>query len=355
MRLPQSLRLSSIPILFTSVLLASHVAAQNLPKLPPAGGATSTSAAATTKGAEATTTTSTSGTTSATASASAATATVPSSSDTAGLSGLPKLAQDNYPAPTVPPTADAPFMQKSNLPDGTVFIVFGGALGFFGFLILAWRGLVAWSVQRSVKRAALAQSVKYAPIRDPAFDLGKTKGPYSNPGHGSTLSLEHLGAVEQNGTGKGGMTSQSARGSLFFSPTAAAAMHTANNKVSSYHPAGYYAAGNSAPGSGSGKAHIGGGGIGLSDYRPGSQRYSRGGIIVPSPPGSPSLPSSRGVGSTYHERMGTVGLTPQTSNGSLNPSTTPHGRAPSTYLDELFESHVPASPQSEEHARGRRF
>ena len=362
MRIARRLRVSYLTLLASCVLLTSHVAAQNLPKLPPAGGtttntaaATTNTAAATTKGATATTTPGPTKTTSATTPPSSTQAASASSSDLPGLTGLPKLAQDDYPAPTVPPTADAPFMQKSNLPDGTVFIAVGAALGFFGFLVLAWRGLVAWSLHRSVKRAAMAQSAKYAPLGgDPTVNLGKTKGPYFNPGRGSTLSLDHLGTMGKGGTGKGATTSQSARGSLFFSPTAGAAMHTQSNRGSSYLPAGYYAAGNSAPSGGSGITHIGGGGIGLSSTRPESQRYSRARSIGASPPVSPNLPPSRGGESTYYGRQSTVGLTTHASNSSLNLSAAPQSRAPSAYLDDLFENHVPGSSQPEEHGRGRR-
>ena len=156
------------------------------------------------------------------------------------------------------------------------------------------------------------------------------------------------------GAGKGATTSQSARGSLFFSPTAGAAMHTQSNRGSSYLPAGYYAAGNSAPSGGSGITHIGGGGTGLSSTRPESQRYSRARSIGASPPVSPNLPPSRGGESIYYGRQSTVGLTTHASNSSLNLSAAPQSRAPSAYLDDLFENHVPGSSQPEEHGRGRR-
>ena len=202
----------------------------------------------------------------------------------------------------------------------------------------------------------MAQSAKYAPLAgDAGANVGKTKGPYYNPARGSTLSLDALGAMGKGGAGKGGTTSQSARGSLFFSPTAGAAMHTPGSRGSNYLPAGYYAAGNSAPGGGSNMTHIGGGGIGLSNLRPESHRYSRARSVGPSPPGSPSLPPSRGGEPTYHGRMSNVGLTTHASNSSLNLSAQPQSRAPSAYLDDLFENHVPVSPQPEEHGRGRRY
>ncbi len=344
MRLHQKSQLCSIQLFLIVPLLVNHVAAQDLGvKLP--GAASTTDTSSTTKSSS---TTESSSTTSPTSSASASASA--SSTDAAALTGLPKLAQDNYPAPTVPPTADAPFMQKSSLPDGTVFICVGAALGFIGLLVLAWRGLVAWSLHRSVKRAAIAQSSKYSRVGDPRANNGKSTGPYFSPGPGSTLSLDHLGA-----SGKGGIkTPSSARGSLFFSPTASTGMQTPGNRGSSYLPAGYYAAGNSAPSGGSGMAHIGGGGIGLSNLTPQNHRYSRARSIGPSPPASPSLPPSRGADSTLG-RLSTAGLTTHASNSSLNLSAPPQGRAPSAYLEDLFENHPPGTPPPEEHGRGRRF
>ncbi len=76
--------------------------------------------------------------------------------------------------------------------------------------------------------------------------------------------------------------------------------------------------------------------------------YSRARSLGPSPPGSPSLPPSRGGdvggnGNNGLRRPGPGGgLTMQASNSSLNLSVAPQSRAPSAYLDELFENHRPA-------------
>ena len=339
----QKSQLCSISFLVTIALLFNQVAAQDLDvKLPGAASTTDTSStAASSSTTESSSSTSTHSSASSSASASAV--------DAAALSGLPKLAQDDYPAPTVPPTADAPFMQKSSLPDGTVFICVGAALGFIGLLVLAWRGLVAWSLHRSVKRAANAQSSKYSRVGDSRANNRKSNGPYFSPGPGSTLSLDHLGPG-----GKGGIkTPSSARGSLFFSPTASTGMQSPGNRGSSYLPAGYYAAGNSAPSGGSGMTHIGGGGIGLSNLTPQNHRYSRARSIGPSPPGSPSLPPSRGADSTLG-KLNTAGLTMHASNSSLNLSAPPQGRAPSAYLEDLFENHPAGTPPPDDNGRGRR-
>lgn len=113
MRPPRRLQAFSLPVLLTSILFVSHVAAQNtpanLPKLPGPGAATSTTAATAKTDAAATSKTSkTSSTPTAKTSAKASA----SSTDALGVSGLPKLAQDNYPAPTVPPTANAPLCRN---------------------------------------------------------------------------------------------------------------------------------------------------------------------------------------------------------------------------------------------------
>ena len=339
----------SIPLLFVSILLVTLVTAQqNLPNINDPN-ATKLAAATTSKAAATSTTKAAAKPSTQTTSTTSATSAKASSSDAPGLTGLPKLAGDDYPAPTVPPTADAPFMQKSSLPEGTVFICVGAALGFLGFLVLAWRGLVAWSLHRSVKRAAIAQSSKYSQLGDTRTNYGKPKSPYFSPGPGSTLSLDHLAA-----SGKGGTKSASAHNSLFFSPTAGAGMQTPNNRGSGYLPAGYYASGNSAPGGGSGMTHIGGGGIGLSTLRPDSHRYSRARSTGPSPPGSPSLPPSRSGDTAYNGRLSTAGLTMHTSNSSLNLSAPPQGRAPSAYLEDLFEHHTVGRDSPEEHRRGSR-
>lgn len=354
MRLPPGLQCLSIPLLCSSILLVSHVAAQNLPPLPSSESApTATSeAAATTNDAATSQTAGTTSKPSLEATKTSATSAKAASTAPLGLTGLPKLDQDNYPAPTVPPTADAPFMQKSNLPDGTVFICVGAALGFFGFLVLAWRGLVAWSLHRSVKKAAMAQSAKYARLGDPRADPQKVKSLYAGPG--STLSLDQLGGMGPGG--KGGPKQQAGHGSLFFSPTAGASMQTQGNRGSSYLPAGYYASGNSAPGGGSGMTHVGGGngGIGLSNLGPHTHGYSRARSVGPSPPGSPSLPPSRGGDSVYGGRLSTAGLTMHASNSSLNLSPAPQSRAPSAYLEDLFANHPPGTPPPEEHRRGSR-
>lgn len=262
------------------------------------------------------------------------------------LTGLPKLPGDDYPAPTVPPTANAPFMQKSNLPEGTVFICVGAVLGFMALVVIAWRSLVAWSLHRSVRRAALAQSAKYngggRGVKMTQASHRTSKAHFYNPGPGSTLSLDQLGT-----TGRVGHRTTTARESLFFSPTAGAGMQSQGTRNSGYLPAGYYAAGNSAAGGGAGMTHMGESSASLSNLTQAqhqNHRYSRARSSGPSPPASPSLPpSSRGAeinGPVGFRRPSTAGgLTIQGSQSTLNLSMAPQSRAPSAYLEELFEKH----------------
>lgn len=288
------------------------------------------------------------------------------------LTGLPTIAGVGVPEVIVPDTAAAPFMQKSNLPDGTVFICVGAALGALGAAVLAWRGLVAWSLHRSVKRAAMAQNLAELKLSMSAVP-GKKRGMYNVVGANSNMSLDRLSAAP-TGTSKPAkpFASNTNSGtppkstSLFFSPTAGGATGLRDsmvNRSSSYLPAGYYPTGSAQPASGSPMAHIGGTGPHLSTNSlatPGNRFSTRSGI---SPPGSPSLPPSRGYDRAPPSRDGislynrnsiaTLG-TPANSRGiyghehgnpsqlSLNVpggSSVAGGRAPSAYLEDLFENH----------------
>ena len=350
MRLLRESGLSPL-LLLASLISVTNVAAQGLPKLPGSNtnaAATSGSSAAASSQAETTgsasdkPTATTTGQASGTSSGSALPA-LSSNSDAPGLTGLPKLAGDNYPPPSVPPTADAPFMQHSTLPEGTVFIAVGAALGFIGMLVIGWRGLVAWSIHRSVKQAAMAQSSKYGPGGDPRAALA-AKSPYFAPNAASSMTLDHLAP-----SGKGGVSKNpSAHNSLFFSPTAGAGMQAPSNRGSGYLPAGYYSAGGQAP---SGVTHVGGGAVPMSNLT--NMRESRRFSKNPSPPGTPSLPPSRGgpPDSPYNGRTSMQGLVNQASSSSLNLSAPPPGRAPSAYLEDLFENHPPGSLPPEENVR----
>jgi hypothetical protein len=290
------------------------------------------------------------------------------------LSGVPTIAGYGIPTMIVPWTAGAPYQQTSKLPEGTVFIVVGAILGFMGMSILAWRGLVAWSLHRSVKRAA-ANALKtdsLVKLRDPKphYSAGGLGGGTA----GSNHSLDRLSAAPTRLTktshGPPGSSPAGGRNSsLFFSPTAGAGNHSSPaaallnnpaNRSSAFLPAGYYAApGASTPSPGP----IGSTPSPLSSLNP--LHPSRAGYrpqrdFGPSPPASPSLPPSRpsteqlrrGNGgyaggyervSGYGGQMGTAGLYSQSSTSQLNlhvPGGALNGqRAPSANLEELFENH----------------
>ncbi|KAF1953962.1 hypothetical protein CC80DRAFT_418906 [Byssothecium circinans] len=288
------------------------------------------------------------------------------------ISDAPPIAGVGVPAIKVPDTAAAPYMQKSSLPDGTVFICVGALLAFLGAAVLAWRGLVAWSLHRSVKRAAMAQNM--ADLKAMSAVPGKKRGMYNVVGASSTMSLDHLAAAP-TGTSRPPKPFASTNTStppkstsLFFSPTAGGSTGLRDsvvNRSSTYLPAGYYAAGNAQPAQGSPLTHVGGNHPGhLSTYSvhsPGNRFSTRSGV---SPPVSPSLPPSRGYdrappsrdGMSIYNRnsVATLGVPSQQrgvyqNENNSNPSqlslnapggtNVPGGRAPSAYLEDLFENH----------------
>ncbi|EEH04386.1 conserved hypothetical protein [Histoplasma capsulatum G186AR] len=255
------------------------------------------------------------------------TTTDPSTTTTNG--NLPSITSDSpfslpplfkIPTPQVPPAAGAPYLEVSSLPEGTIFIAVGAALGLFGLIVFLWRVLVAWSINRSVRRAATRPEQSDS---TPALLNKRKSGVYPQLAPGSSMSMEKMGG---SGARLSGLPprNHTPNSSLFFSPTAGAGMHTSGNRGSGYLPAGYYAAGAA---SGPGQS------IGLSPLGPQTQGYTRtrsaSGIT---PPGSPSLaPTSRGGG---HEQG-------YPSTSSVNLSVAPQGRAPSAYLEDLFENHNP--------------
>ncbi|GIZ49373.1 hypothetical protein CKM354_001240300 [Cercospora kikuchii] len=285
------------------------------------------------------------------------------------LTGLPTIAGAGVPEIGVPYTANAPFMQKSSMPEGTVFIAVGAVLAFLGACVLAWRGLVAWSINRSVKRAALA-SIRGEKHGAWGGSQGySTKSAYYKEYEaGSSMSLDHLTA---NGkTQKPGKHDDSHRHSsappagLFFSPTAQASNRASsytvdNNRSSAFLPAGYYASPSAdAPAGGRNSTVIGG--SHLAPYA----RNSHIGGASPSPPGSPNptLPGSRST-TNFHgdSRAGlrTASRGPPSRDGYgggrgshlyTHPSSSslavgqsqsdlPGQRAPSAIFDDMLDVH----------------
>ncbi|KAL9588654.1 MAG: hypothetical protein Q9203_002548 [Teloschistes exilis] len=308
---PTSLAPSKATSLLLLSLFSGHIVAQNLPPLTSnADDSSPTTAAAATNSKPDTKSTAKADTNTANAKASKMAAkptALAADNDAAMPSALPTLAGVKAPTPSVPPTTNAPYMQKSNLPQGTVFICVGAGLAFIGLVVLAWRGLVAWSLHRSVRKAAMAPSVQYTQLSDGKSRSNTPGTTLYSAGPGSTLSHDRLTA-----TSKPGSKTHTARSSLFFSPTAGAGMQTPGNRASGYLPAGYYAAGNAAAGGGVPMTQIGGG----SGARQGD-RYSRARSAGPSPPGTPSLLSSRGAEVAYG-RPSTAGLSTQPSTKILS-------------------------------------
>lgn len=271
----------------------------------------------------------------------------PSATDRPALTGLPKIAgQYSYPPASVPPTQNAPYVRVSNLPEGTVFIAVGAGLGFMAVCVLLWRGIVVWSLHRSVKRAALNQELAdtKALFRTPVAPTFK----YSD--RESTSSLPNIGVRKG---GKGGRPSTTthhpaASQSLFFSPTASMAgaggLSLHSNRGSNYLPAGYYAAGASSPAGGVGMTHIGSASrenINLTGLRPNSQGYSMGRNMGITPPDSPGLGCPPPLGHRLNPSMSTLELNPRTTAA----------RAPSAYLEDLFDESGAALGQHPQRGR----
>ena len=219
----------------------------------------------------------------------------------------------SYPPPTVPPTVNAPFMQRSSLPNGTVFIAVGAILGTFGLAILVWRAIVACLLHRSVERAALAQ---HTATEKSAF-LAPPAAFYKNNERESSPSLG-AGARGVRRTNRGPTPSATpSQSNLFFSPTAAGSS-SLTGRDSRYMPSGFYAAGQSPS-----PAH--GHSISLTNLRPDSRggQLSRNTMREPSPDGSPQfIPAV--------QRR-------DPSMSSLNLNRPPSQRAPSTYLEDLLD------------------
>lgn len=240
-----------------------------------------------------------------------------------GPSDLPTLTgiynTFSYPPPTVPPTENAPFMQTSSLPDGTVFIAVGAILGAFGAAVLIWRGIVACLLHRSVERAAVAQHAANDKTKFPAPPAQFYK--YSD--HESKVSL-----TANRRTTRGHIPSSTpSQTNLFFSPTAPGTGHQPRDSRAGFLPNGFYPAGGSTSPQGA-LAHQNS--ISLTNLRP-SSRGQIASFVGPSPPESPSFGPSRSNPALRN-----------VSTSSLNrPSSQ---RAPSAYLEDLLDENPQAFP-----------
>ncbi|KAI1131957.1 hypothetical protein F5Y10DRAFT_232341 [Nemania abortiva] len=259
----------------------------------------------------------TSSASSSTTTSASSTSSVPALSTTTNTGSLPPLPTTSasgtysYPAPTVPPTKNAPFMQHSTLPQGTVFIAVGSILGAFAVAILVWRAVVACLLHRSVKRATLAQQVandknSYPPPSAPFYK-------YSD--HASSISLGNTVGTRPTRKSRGPIPSTTSQSNLFFSPTAGAGAGGAANRESRFLPSGFYASGTASPQQGHGHS------ISMTNLRPDSRGHGR--TVEPSPPESPNLAPPD---------MGRRNL----SSSTINLNRPPSGRAPSAFLEDLL-------------------
>lgn len=148
------------------------------------------------------------------------------------LTDLPTLSgYYSYPPPSVPPTTDAPYMQRTNLPENFVFIVVGACIAFVALLIIAWHIGTSWSINRRFRRhegtgASAIGKASYTALNDTKH---KPQAPSSH-------EMRDVGSLPAN---------FSSVPSLFFSPTAEVARHSGrppSSRDASYGhlPAGHY-------------------------------------------------------------------------------------------------------------------
>lgn len=255
------------------------------------------------------------------------------STSTTAASDMPSLSSTTnaagtsiptYPAATVPPTSNAPYMQTSSMPDGTIFIAVGAILGAFGLAILLWRAIIACQLHRSVEKAAMAQHLANDkatfPIPPAPFYKYSDHDSAPNVGSGRGVRRTTRGPIP---------SSTPSQTNLFFSPTAATSANPREsvyrdspNRDSSYRdsrflPAGFYAAGQASPQNVDG---VNDSSISLNNLRPESRGHVRGLSNSDSPGFGPQRsPAGRDV-----------------SSSSVNLNATGDERAPSAYLDDLL-------------------
>ncbi|KAM3546707.1 hypothetical protein ARSEF1564_000283 [Beauveria bassiana] len=247
-----------------------------------------------------------------------------------GITGLPTLtniaAIPTYPPPAVPDTKDAPFMQSSSAPEGTVFIAVGAILGAFFLAVLIWRAIVSLLLHRSVERASKAQHVantKKKSAAAAAFPAPPAPF-YKYTDQESTRSLGQSPRRANRRSTRGPDPSNNpSQSNLFFSPTAANS-GAAGNRGSAYLPSGFYAGSAAA-------SHQQSQSIGMANLNPASGQYANGSRnnLGGSPPESPM----------FHARRDA-----STSSINLAAPLQPGQRAPSAYLEDLLAEDPSAFP-----------
>ncbi|ROV91176.1 hypothetical protein VSDG_07864 [Cytospora chrysosperma] len=343
--LKRSLLLSTV---FSLSLLTAGVLAATTADDATATDAATTDVATTTDAAttEATTTEAmpTEGATSANAGESSAAATSASSDmpslstgDSSANSDMPTLSTTSaadtsvptYPAPTVPPKDNAPYLRTSSVPEGTVFICVGAILGAFGLSLLLWRAIIACLLHRSVEKAAMAQHL----ANDKAPFSAPTAPFYKYSDQDSSQNIASGRGVRR--TTRGPIPSSTpSQSNLFFSPTAGAtnrdSVHreeptrNSTHRDSRFLPAGFYA----AQGASAQHTDAQGQSISMTNLRPDSRGHGLSGNSMSE---SPSFGPQRTRNNL------------STSSINLNATT---GRAPSAFLDDLLDDHPEMFPSS---------
>lgn len=266
-------------------------------------------------------------------------------------------------------------MQRSNLPQGTVFIAVGAILGAFGLTVLVWRAIIACLLHRDVERAAAAQHTANdkaasfpappAPFYKSYNDSGSNPNLLSNnTGLGGAAHPTALGSSASLGKGvrrtnRGPTPSATpSHSNLFFSPTAASGVggtQGSSNRDSRFLPSGFYAAGGGQPSPiGARHEHS----ISLSNLRPDSRGHAR----AVTPPESPQYgPGRHSPSRTSPGRQSPLSnLPPQHRNVSTSTLNQPNqGRAPSAYLEDMLDDpnsqlhHLPGGVHGSQPQGGR--
>jgi hypothetical protein len=186
--------------------------------------------------------------------------------------GLPKISQNPLNVPTyhvvIPQVADNPFLQTSNYPEDTVFIIVGSCLAGLALMLIASRAIYIWCLHRQTKQRG--KDVKYSEMEQRPYTATSGNPPTAPfagaAASGNNISLDYLRPGDRSSrvstfssrpsTGRPQTSSlrpvsnaHSLNGSSvqFYSPSAhpggasAAALATQSSRDSAaYLPAGYY-------------------------------------------------------------------------------------------------------------------
>lgn len=184
---------------------------------------------------------------------------------------LPGITQDLGNVPTyqvvIPNIADNPFLQTSNYPDGTVFIVVGSVLAGVALILIGWRAAYSYLLHRQTREQRKVNT--FPEMRERPYTAVNGGSPkalngQSNP-FAKDISMDYLRPGDRRSQASFSTRPSTGRPSTsairpgssvnplnsssvqFYSPsahpggTAAAALGTqSNDRNSAYLPAGYY-------------------------------------------------------------------------------------------------------------------